>query len=114
MNLLLKRLSSQPGTMALRPVLAGRIGAAMPQEEGEQLLASPHQVHGCIYTRTNQIAKSFVRSVRHPHSRQVAGSMQDRQLLRVPRSVLIRSPGLRGMSEVAATVQLCPSAVSWR
>jgi hypothetical protein len=46
-----KCLSPKPGTVALRPMLASRIGAAMPQEEGKQLLASPHQVHGCIDTR---------------------------------------------------------------
>jgi hypothetical protein len=69
MNFQLKGLSSEPGTMALRPMLAGRIKTAVAEQEREQLLTAAHQVHGRIHTRTDQIAQRFVRRVRHPHLR---------------------------------------------
>ena len=47
----------------------------MPQQECEQLLAGAHEVHGRIDTRPDQIAECFMRGVRHPYPRQVAGSV---------------------------------------
>ena len=96
----------------LRPRIVCRDGAEINML---QLLASPHQVHGCIHTRTNQIAKSFVRTIRHPHSRQVAGSVQDRQLLRVPPVGLDPLTWLarneRGRRHRATMAQRCELAV---
>ena len=82
-RLLLEDLSCKPASMPLRPVLANRIGPAMPQQEGEQLLASAHQVHRRIHSRSHQIAKGFMCGVWNPDGRQVASAMEDRQLLRV-------------------------------
>jgi len=42
---------------------------------------NPHQVHGCVYSRTDQIAQTFVRGVRHPHPGQVSELVKDRHLL---------------------------------
>jgi hypothetical protein len=49
MSVFLECLSREPAAMALRPVLAGRIATAMPEQKGEQLLARPHEVHRCIH-----------------------------------------------------------------
>jgi hypothetical protein len=83
MGMLLERLSCKPAAMALRPVLAGRIAAAMAKQEGEQLLARAHQVHRRIHSGSDQVAKRFVRGVWNPYRRQVAGPVQYRQLLRI-------------------------------
>jgi hypothetical protein len=90
--------------MALRPVITGRIAAAMPQQEGEQLLPSPHQVHGCADSCPDQISKRFVCGVWNPHWRQVTRAVQNCSFSESRRSVLIRSPGLRGIMDGAATV----------
>ncbi len=55
----------------------------MPKQEGEQLLTRTHQVHRCIHAGSDQVTKRFVRSVWNPDGRQVAGTVQDRQLLRI-------------------------------
>jgi hypothetical protein len=55
----------------------------MPQQEGEQLLPRPHQVHGSIYPRSDQIAQRFVSGVWDPHGRQIPRTMKNRQLLRI-------------------------------
>ena len=80
MGLLLKGLTCKPGAMALCPVLTGRIAAAMPKQEGEQLLACTHQVHRCVHSGSDQIAQRFVCGVWNPHRRQVPGAVQNRQL----------------------------------
>ena len=73
----------------------------MPQQEGEQLLSSPHQVHGCVNSRPNQIAKRFVCGIWNPHRRQAIRTVQNRQLLRIasvgldPFSRLARDHGRR-------------------
>ena len=41
----------------------------MSKQEGEQLLARTHQVHRCIHSRSNQIAKRFVRGIWNPDGR---------------------------------------------
>jgi hypothetical protein len=55
--------------MALCPVLAGWIAPAMTQQEGEQLLAGTHEVHGSIDSRADQVPKCFVSRVGNPHRR---------------------------------------------
>src|SRR5712671_4654069 len=88
--------------MTLRPVVTGRVAAAMPQQEGEQLLPSPHQVHGCVDSCSDQISKRFVCGVWNPHWRQVPRPVQNRQLLRIasvgldPFARLARDHGRRG------------------
>jgi hypothetical protein len=82
-SLFLKRLAGKPAAMPLRPVLAGRVAAAMAKEKGEQLLPRSHEMHGCIYPGSNQISQRFVCDVRHPDRRYIAGSMEDCQLLRI-------------------------------
>ena len=66
MSLLLKCLTYKPAAMTFRPMLTGQIIAAMAKEEGEQLLSGSHEMHGCIYSCSNQISQRFVRGVRHP------------------------------------------------
>ena len=115
MNLLLKGLTCHSGSMALRPMLAGRIRATMSQKEGEQLLPSPHQVHGCIHSRADQIAQRFMRRVRHPHPGQVSGSVQDRQLLPIAPIGLDPLPWLawneRSRGNCATVAQRCELAI---
>jgi hypothetical protein len=53
----------------------------MPSRRMMPPLECSHQMHGRIYVRSDQITKSLVRRVRHP--RQVAGTVQNRELLRV-------------------------------
>ena len=55
----------------------------MTQQEGEQLLAGPHQVHGCIDSCPDQVAKRFVCGVWNPHRRQIPGPVENGQLLGV-------------------------------
>jgi hypothetical protein len=58
--------------MTLRPVITGRIAAAMPQQEGEQLLPSAHQVriHGEIkQSPTKQVPTSATPLIDLPGSR---------------------------------------------
>jgi len=81
MGVLLEGLPCEPAAMALCPVLPGRVVAAMPEQEGEQLLTRSHQVHRCIHPGSDQIAKRLVSSVWNPDWRQVARAVQDRQLL---------------------------------
>ena len=66
MGMLVKGLARQPTAMTLCPVLAGRIATAMSKQECEQLLARTHQVHRCIHSGSDQVAKRFVRGVRNP------------------------------------------------
>ncbi|GLS35748.1 hypothetical protein GCM10010869_13370 [Mesorhizobium tianshanense] len=56
----------------------------MAQKEGEQLLAFTAQIVACSFPGPNQIADSLMDDVRHPHSSQLARSMQPRQRDRVP------------------------------
>jgi DNA-binding transcriptional LysR family regulator len=81
---LIKALTGKPGAVALRPVLpAGVVAAAMAQQERKQLSASPHELHRRVETRAGEIAYRFVPLVRHLDACQIAGSMQDRELLGV-------------------------------
>ena len=83
MRRLLEGLSSEPATVPPSPVFAGLVGAAMPQQEREQLLACPHQLQRGVGPGAHQVANRLVHLVGDPNRRQVAGAMQDRQLLRV-------------------------------
>ena len=81
MGVLLEGLPCKPAAMALCPVLPGRVAAAMPKQEGEQLLACTHQVRRCIHSGSDQIAKRLVSSVWNPDWCQVPRAVQDGQLL---------------------------------
>jgi hypothetical protein len=84
MRLLIEGLTGKPGAVPLRPMLAGLIDSAMPQQEGQQLLARPHELHRGIQPCPRQIAHGFVRLIWNPDAGEVAGSMQHRELLGIP------------------------------
>jgi hypothetical protein len=72
MRRLVKRLTCQPATVTLCPMLAGRIAAAMAKKESEQLLSRTHEVHGCIDSRSDQIPQCFMCGVWNPYRCQVS------------------------------------------
>jgi hypothetical protein len=77
----------------------------MTQQEDEQLLTSSHQVHRSIDSRPDRSRSARVRSGTHTGARspercRIVSFSESR------RSVWMRSPGLRGIIDGAATVAL--------
>jgi hypothetical protein len=70
MGVFVEGLACQPSAMALRSVLAGGVGAAMPAA-GRPADAGGHD--GRIYASSDQIAQRFRGRVRNPYRRQVSG-----------------------------------------
>src|SRR5262245_44213928 len=77
-------LAGKPAPVRQGPMTTARVDPAMPQKEGEELLAFAAQVVGCGFPSPNQIADSLVDDVRHPPSVQLARSVRSRQRDRVP------------------------------
>jgi hypothetical protein len=65
-------------------------------------------------TRANQITDRFMRLIWHPDRGQFTSAVQLGELFASRRSVLIRSPGLRGINDGATRAHSYPIALSWR
>ena len=63
---------------------AAAVNPAMAQQERKQLLALAAPIISGRLASADQIAHSLMRRIRHPHSRQLTGSMQSRQRHRIP------------------------------
>ena len=69
--------------MRQRPMAAPAVDPAVAQQERQQLLALAAEIVGRRFPGAHKIAHCFMRRVRRPHSRQLAGTMQPRQRHRV-------------------------------
>jgi hypothetical protein len=87
---------------------------AMTQEKARELLTGLTQTADGRKTCMYEVADRLVSWIRNPDSGQFSGAMQLGEVDRIPPVGLIRSPGLRGISDGATTTQSCPTRVNWR
>src|SRR5271155_2833852 len=109
MRRLLESQSGHPATghqCPCRPIVV----TAMTQEKTRELLTSLAQTTDGCKTCAYEIADRLMSLIRNPDSGQFTGAMQLGEVDRIP-PVLIRSPGLRGISDGATTTQSCPARV---
>ena len=78
---LLECLAGEPTAMTQRPVLPGFVGATVPQEKSEKLLAGAHQLHDRIDPCADEVTHRLVNFVGHPHRREIARPMLQSQFL---------------------------------
>src|SRR5215203_3912188 len=113
MHRLLELQSGQPASMDQCPGWPVVV-MAVAQQESAQLLTGLTQAAHRRQTRTQEIADSLMGRIWNPDRGQLTGPVQLGELVASRRSVLIRSPGLRGISEGATTTHPCPAAASCR
>ena len=113
MHSLLELKTCQPPPMQLRP---GRpmVVVALAQQEARQLLSRLAQAAYRRLTCTNDDADRFMGLIRNPDRGQFAGAVSLARLITSRRSVLIRSPGFRGINDGATTAQSCSMPASCR
>jgi hypothetical protein len=87
---------------------------AMAQQEAGQLLTRLTQHPYCRLTCPHQIADRLMCLVGNPNRRQFTSPMQFGEIDRIPPVRLDPSPGLRGISDGATTMQSCSDRVSCR
>jgi hypothetical protein len=91
------------------------VDPAVPQQEGEQLLALAAQVVGCRLPGPDQVADGLMNGVRHPYPGQLARPMQPRQRDGVPPVRLdplarpLRDQGRRDHRAIVAEVADLPA-----
>ena len=113
MRRLLESQSGHPATVhqcPRRPIVV----TAMTQEKARELLTGLAQAADGRKTRAHKIVDRLMSLIRNPHSGQFTGAMQPGEVIASRRSVLIRSPGLRGINDGATTTQPCPARVNCR
>src|SRR3954465_5441709 len=108
MHRLLELQSGQPASMDQCPGWPVVV-MAVAQQEAAQLLTGLTRAAHRRQTRTQEIADSLMGRIWNPHWRQFTGPVQLGQVGRVPPVSLIRSPGLRGISEEATTTHTFPA-----
>jgi hypothetical protein len=113
MHRLLEPQSGQPATVHQRP---GRpmVVMAMAQQEAGELLTRLTQAAHRRQTGAHQIADRLVRLIPDPDRVSSPARCSLARLIASRRSVLIRSPGLRGISDGATTTHACPASLSCR
>ena len=67
-------LARQPAAMRHCPVLAAIKDTAVPQQEGQQLLAFASEILGGRLAGANQIAHRFMGGIWHPYRGQLTGA----------------------------------------
>ena len=87
---------------------------AMAQQKGGQLLTGLTQTADRRKTGAHEIADRLMGRIGNPDSGQFARPVQLGQADRVPAVGLIRSPGLRGISDGATMTHSCPARVNCR
>ena len=87
---------------------------AMAQQKGGQLLTGLTQTADRRKTCAHEIADCLMTRIRNPDRGQLTRPCSLARLIASRRSVLIRSPGLRGINDGATTMHSCPARVNWR
>ena len=81
---MIELLSGEPAPMRQRPMAAAAVNPAVPEQEGQQLLALPPQIVSRRLTGANKVPDRLVSRVGRPHPCQFAGPMQACQRNRIP------------------------------
>ncbi len=75
---MLELLIGQPAPMRQRPMAAAAVNPAVPQQEGEKLLAFAANVVRRRLAGPHKVAHRLMRRIGRPHSGQFAGAVQPR------------------------------------